>query len=556
MSKLGDLLMQKNLITAAQLQAAIEESRRRGEAIGKTLIRLGFINDAQLLSVLGQQLGMPFCASLKDRDVAPAVIAAVPFKFVWHYKIMPLALADKVLTIAVSDPMEIWSMEDLKLHLGFSIERVLATEKEILSAIRQYYGFGAETVADILTQQAAAAPRPRAESAEIEDLGKDTPQDRSVITLVNQLLSEAINARATDVHLEPFRDQLRVRQRIDGVLYNMNLPEQAKYLIDEMVSRIKILAGLNVVEKRLPQDGRAIVRVGERQADLRVSVIPALYGEGVVIRILPVNRLFDVTELGFFPEDLRLIGTVLQRPHGILFLTGPTGSGKTTTLYAFLNQLNKESVKIITVEDPVEYELKGIMQIPVRPDIGFTFGQALRSILRHDPDIMMIGEVRDFDTAELAIRMALTGHQILSTLHSNDAAGGAPRLLDIGIEPYLVASSVNAFLSQRLVRRICPECRREHPAQDKLPEIFRQGAVFQGKGCEACGAIGYRGRTVIYEILTVTDSVQELILQKASSVRIEQQALREGFRPLREIGVAKVRQGITTPEEVVEVTQW
>ena len=554
MAKIGEILVAKGLITAEQLESAMEESRRSGLVLGKALVKMRLLSEMELLSSLGEQLGITFYPSLKTFAVADNVIEAVPVKFVWHYKIMPLKLENNLLTIAVSDPMEIWSMEDIKLHLGFNVERVLATEKEVLGAIREYYGFGADTVEKILEQDLM-----KEESAEkidaIDDL-EQSAQAVSVIKLVNQVLSEAVMSRATDIHIEPYRDKVRVRQRIDGVLYDMNVSDQMKHLYRAIVSRVKILSGLNVVEKRVPQDGRAIIKVQERQVDLRISIIPCIYGEGVVIRILPVHQLFNLAELGFFPDDCKRIEELMRKPHGILFLTGPTGSGKTTTLYACLSRLNSDKVKIITIEDPVEYELQGIMQIQVKPQVGLSFANAFRSILRHDPDIMMVGEVRDFETAELAIRTALTGHFIFSTLHTNDVASGATRLMDIGIEPYLLTSSVNAFISQRLVRMICPNCKQERKDKRALPAEFQDMTVYEGRGCDSCKGIGFMGRTVIYEIIDIDSNIQPLILKKASSDQIKQKAQQLGMKTIRDVGIEKVRAGITTPEEVLQVTDW
>jgi type II secretion system protein E len=556
MSKIGELLIQKGVITPKQLEAALAESKKTGEIIGRTLVRLKFVTQEQLLETLASQLGLSYYPSLKETSIASEVIKQVPAKFVWYYKFMPLKIKGKTLTIAVSDPLAVWLMEDLKLHLGYDVERVLATEDEILTAIRRHYGIGAETVEEILTQDTTAVERQKVKEKEeqIEDLEKSA-QDASVIKLVNQILTEAVSSRATDIHIEPFRDRIKVRYRIDGILYDMRVPEQIKYLHQAVVSRIKILSNLNVVEKRLPQDGRAIIKIQDRQVDLRISIIPSIYGENVVIRILPMNMLFNLEDLGFMPAELKIMEELTKKPHGIIFLTGPTGSGKTTTLYACLSKLNKDAVKIITIEDPVEYELSGVMQIQIRPEIGFTFANALRSILRHDPDIMMVGEVRDLETAELAIRTSLTGHLIFSTLHTNDAPSGATRLLDIGIEPFLVASSVNAFISQRLVRLICPACKEELADKDMIPDTFKKMKLYHGKGCESCKFIGYKGRTAINEIMIVSESIKELILAKASASQIKKKAQEEGFKTLRDAGIDKVKQGLTTLEEVLRVTE-
>jgi type II secretory ATPase GspE/PulE/Tfp pilus assembly ATPase PilB-like protein len=554
MAKIGELLLQNGLITAQQIALALNESKKAGEMIGETLVRLNFITRKQLLEALAEQLGLSYYPSLKDISVSNDVIRVVPAKFVWYYKFMPLKIKGKTLTIAVSDPLAVWPMEDLKLHLGYDVERVLATEEEIMLAVRRYYGIGAETVEEILTQGNVSIEQQKIKEERIEDLEKSV-QDASVIKLVNQILSEAVSSRSTDIHIELYRDRVRVRYRIDGVLYDMRLPEQIKYLQSAVVSRIKILSNLNVVEKRLPQDGRAIIKIQDKQVDLRISVIPSIYGENVVIRILPVHLLFNLEDLGFDPEDFKKMEELMLKPHGVVFLTGPTGSGKTTTLYACLSKLNKDAVKIITIEDPVEYELAGIMQIQVKPEVGFTFANALRSILRHDPDIMMVGEVRDLETAELAIRTSLTGHLIFSTLHTNDAPSGATRLLDIGVEPYLVASSVNVLISQRLVRLICPTCKEEMRDKEFLPDVFKNMKTYYGKGCENCKFIGFKGRTAIYEILIVNEDIKELILHKAPAYQIKKKAQESGFITLREAGIEKVRLGITTPEEVMRVTE-
>jgi len=557
MPKIGDILIKRGLITQEQMDLALKESMRSGgEVIGKTLVRLKFITQEQLLKVLAEQLGLVFHHSLKDILVSLDVIKAVPAKFVWHYKFMPLLMKGNSLTIAVSDPLAVWPMEDLKMHLGFSVERVLSTENEIEAMIRKYYGIGAETVEEIMSQDVAAPASisGRQKHEELQDLEKNA-EDASVIKLVNQIFTEAVASRATDIHIEVYQDRVRVRYRIDGILYDMRVPEQIRYLHQAIVSRIKIISSLNVVEKRLSQDGRAIIRIQDKQVDLRVSVIPTLYGENVVIRILPVHLLFILDDLGFSPQEREAMDILMKKPHGIVFMTGPTGSGKTTTLYACLYRLNKEGVKIITIEDPIEYELPGVMQIQVKPEIGMTFANALRSILRHDPDIMMVGEVRDLETAELAIRTALTGHLIFSTLHTNDACSGATRLLDIGIEPYLVASSVNAFISQRLVRLICPGCKTEMTSKEGIPEELMNSTVYYGKGCDQCNSIGYKGRTAIYEIMLVNEAIQELILKKASVLQILKKARENGFRTLRDSGIELIKKGLTTPEEVLRVTE-
>jgi type II secretory ATPase GspE/PulE/Tfp pilus assembly ATPase PilB-like protein len=553
MAKLGEVLIQKGIITPEQFEIVLRESQRSRELIGQTLVRLKFVTQEVLLSVLAEQLGLVYYPDLKSISIPAEVIKAVPAKFVHHYKFMPLKIIGKVLTVAISDPSAVWLVEDLKLHLGYDVERVLVTDEEISAAIRHYYGLGADTIDEILVQDKSAQKEP-SQLEEIEEVDRGA-QEASVIKLVNQILSEAVKANATDIHLEPFRNRVRVRYRIDGILYDMRLPEQIKFLHSSVISRMKILSNLNVVERRLPQDGRAIIKIQDKQVDLRISIIPSLYGESMVIRILPVHLLFSLDDLGLFPEDLKTIETLMHKPHGIIFLTGPTGSGKTTTLYTCLSKLNKDAVKIITIEDPIEYELSGITQLQVKPEIGLTFANTLRSVLRHDPDIMMIGEVRDLETAELAIRTSLTGHLIFSTLHTNDAASGATRLLDIGIEPYLVASSVNAFISQRLVRVICPFCKEEKKDKELLPDELKKTKIYQGKGCENCNFIGYKGRTAIYEILLVQEGIRELIVNKASVAQIRNRAKESGGLTLRDAGIKQIQLGITSPEEVFRVVE-
>ncbi|MCX5715095.1 MAG: GspE/PulE family protein, partial [Candidatus Omnitrophica bacterium] len=383
-----------------------------------------------------------------------------------------------------------------------------------------------------------------------------------IVKFVNQILSEAIKDRASDIHLEPFQDELRTRFRIDGILYDINTPETIKYFHPAIVSRIKIMSSLNIAERRLPQDGRFKIKVNDEELDLRVSIMPTAFGEAVHIRILSTRFFLELEKLGLLPEDLKIIETVIKRPHGIIFVTGPTGSGKTTTLYASLARINSSAIKIITIEDPVEYQLRGVNQVQVIPQIGFTFAAALRHMLRHDPDVMMVGEVRDYETAEIAIRAALTGHLVFSTLHTNDAAGAVTRLLDMGIEPFLVSSSLECLMAQRLVRTICQKCRVPVKAsQELLAQVGEIGKelkgmeFYEGKGCEACRFTGYHGRTGIHELLLVTEPIRELMLSHASSQQIKQKAISQGMRTLRQNGLEKAKSGITTLTEVVRVTQ-
>ena len=565
--RLGDIFVERGIIKPQELQIAVNEQQRTKKMLGQVLVDMGMVTERKLLDVLAEQQGVAY-VELKDINIDEKVIRSVPAKFVWHYKVMPISIEDNVLTIAISNPFDLWPVDDLEAHLGFRVEKVLATSGDILEAIRKYYGVGADTIEKILSVNSETKGSKFAEMTDkIEDLEKMS-ESASIIKLVNQILKQAINDRATDIHMEVFREDLTLRYRIDGILYDTQVSDDIKYLYPAIISRIKVMSGLDIVEKRLPQDGRAKVKIGNTEYELRTSVIPTLSGENVVIRILPTTMLFDIANLGILKKDLETLERLIKTPNGIIFVTGPTGSGKTTTLYACLSRLNTRQRKILTIEDPIEYELKGISQTQINPKIGLSFAKILRSMLRHDPDVMMVGEVRDFETAEVTIQTALTGHLVFSTIHTNDAASGITRLIDIGIEPYLIASSVQAFIAQRLVRVICPKCKTEDTQQmvemkdkieadlkdmfKKLPSKIR---VFKGNGCKACNNTGYAGRIGIYEILLVGAEIKKLILQKVSSDMIKDKAVELGMRTLRQDGWEKVLEGITTPEEVIRVTQ-
>ena len=553
MATLTEILIKEDLITEENLNLALEKQKGTSKPLRKILVEMGFIKERELLKALAEQMHMPFYHDLGDDKILSNAVERVPIKLVTLYNFMPLKFEEDVLTIAISDPFDVWLTQGIKNELHCELRRVLSPNEEIKMAINKYYGVSADTVDRILDEKAVEEKRPSKDEV-IEDVG-GTAQDNSVIKLVNQILSEAISARATDIHLEPYRDSVRIRQRIDGVLYSVKIPEEMRYLYSAMVSRIKIISGLDVVERRLPQDGRVKIKVKEEETELRISVIPSSFGESVVIRILPTRFLMDFVSLGFSHEDLESFRKIIRKPHGIIFLTGPTGSGKTTTLYAALTEMNSEKVKIITLEDPTEYELRGISQIQINPKIGFSFAAALRSILRHDPDIIMVGEVRDSETAELAIRSSLTGHLVFSTLHTNDAASGAVRLLDMGIEPYLVASSVEAFISQRLVRLICPQCKEKVSPARALLDYNLGEFVYEGKGCEHCNFTGFFGRAVIYEILIINEDIKKLIIDRVSSDEIRKKGYSLGMKSLKESGLEKIRQGLTTVGEVMRVVE-
>jgi len=461
--------------------------------------------------------------------------------------------------LAVTDPLDIHTLDDLKLLLGFEIKPVLAGEKDILEAISRYYGVGADTLEQIVSEKSSGIDL--AGSVEkTEDL-ESMAEDASIIKFVNQIMTQALAERASDIHIEPFENELRVRMRVDGILYDTPIPPTIKYFHQAIVSRVKIMANLNIAERRLPQDGRIKVRLQDSELDLRVSILPTSFGEAVHIRVLSSVFFLELEKLGFTDDDLNKIAQVIKKPHGIIFVTGPTGAGKSTTLYASLAKINSSSIKIITVEDPVEYQLRGIAQIQVLPKIGLTFATGLRSILRHDPDVIMVGEVRDSETAEVAIRASLTGHLVFSTLHTNDAAGGVTRLIDMGVEPFLISSSLECLIAQRLVRLVCPNCKVSYQVTKEALRDFNLGKeqenieIFKGKGCSLCKFSGYKGRTGIHEVMLMNNALREMVIQKASSQQIKKKAIECGMRTLRQDGWDKIAKGLTTVEEVLRVTQ-
>lgn len=557
---IGDILVKKGIITPEQLEKGLEEQEKTGAFICTSLVKLDFAAEEQVFKALSEKLNIPY-VKLKEIHIDPLVVQKVPAKFASHYKIIPLEFKDNSLVIAMADPLDVRILDDIRLLLGLEVKGVLASELEIQESIRKHYGVGAETLEGIISQQDARQEL-RMDREKAEDLD-GLAEDASIVKFVNQILSEAVRERATDIHLEPFQDELRTRFRIDGILYDINIPEAIKYFHPAIVSRIKIMGHLNIAERRLPQDGRIKIKVNQQELDLRISTLPTAFGEAMHLRILSSQEFLELGKLGLCLQDLKILETVIKKPHGIIFVTGPTGSGKSTTLYAALAHINSAAVKIITVEDPIEYQLKGINQIQVAPKIGLSFATGLRHMLRHDPDVMMVGEVRDFETAEIAIRAALTGHLVFSTLHTNDAAGAITRLLDMGIEPFLVASSLECLIAQRLVRVICPKCKvAVKPAQKIFEEMLKniefdplKQKIYEGKGCEDCRFTGYRGRTGIHEVLVVNQPIRELILNHAFSQQIKRKAISQGMRTLRYSGLQKVLSGITTYTEVVRVTQ-
>lgn len=561
--KAYQILLDAQKLPAADLERVFKEAETAKQSFSQLLVKQGLIKESELLQLYSESLGIPY-VSLRDLKVDPEVFEKVPVKFAWYYLFFPFARKNNKLSIAVSRLVDVNFLDEVRFGLGMDIETVLAPAAEIEEMLRKHYGLGADTVDKILAQNLPVSG-PSAQSlttgTEIEDLEK-LADTASVIQLVNQIILDGCRKGASDIHLEPYRGKVRVRYRIDGVLKESPVPAEMRSFFPAMLSRIKIMANLNIVEKRLPQDGKARVKAQDQNLDLRISSIPTPHGESLVIRILPGKMIRTLEDLGFGEGQLESFREMLTKPHGIIFVTGPTGSGKSTTLYAGLSFLNTGEKKVITIEDPVEYELEGTTQIQVSPDVGLTFAAGLRSVLRHDPDIMMIGEVRDLETADIAIRVALTGHLILSTLHTNDAASGVTRLLDIGVEPYLVASSVNAFIAQRLVRVICPKCKKEDPsAVPAVKETIRRElglpetetiTLYRGTGCDACGRSGYSGRVAIYEILPVTQEISRLIFERVQADEIKRSACLNGMETLRRQGWKKVLQGVTTPEEVIE----
>jgi len=556
-SPLGQLLVKEKIITEQQLQIALDEQKKTKELLGVALMRLGFVDEELIyLPVLAAQLGVEF-VNLKIAQISKEAISKISAKVAEHYQVMPVEYKDGVLTVAVNRPLDIRLLDDLAVICKTRITPALASTKDVAEAIRKHYGLGADTI-DQMMQSTSFKEKKQETPVSLEELDSEA----SIAKFINQLLLEAHQKQATDIHIEPFVDELKVRYRIDGVLYDAKAPSNIKHFKDAISSRIKVMSNLNIAEKRLPQDGRFKLQAAGVNLDLRVSFLPTPFGESVVIRLLSSSNLYRMADLGLVQSEEEILNGLIQKPHGIIFLTGPTGSGKTTTLYSCLSRVNTVDKKIITIEDPVEYQLKGITQIQIHPQIGLTFAAGLRSMLRHDPDIMMVGEVRDTETAEITIQVALTGHLVFSTLHTNDAASAVARLMDMGVEPYLISSSVLCFIAQRLVRLLCPHCKEPTLITNEMLKEFsvrkediKGLIVYEAKGCEACHFTGYQGRHGIFEFLIMSEDIRNLILQKATSTQIHAKALQSGMKTLRQSGWEKITQGLTSPSEVIRVTQ-
>jgi type IV pilus assembly protein PilB len=573
-SKLGDLLVKESLISQQQLKEALEYQRVNGGRLGNCLIKLGFVTDDEITAILSRQYGVP-SINLSFFDVDPSIVKLIPIETAQKYQILPLSRVGSTLTIAMIDPTNVFAMDDIKFMTGFNIEPVVASETAIREAIDKYYGSThaielKKVMEDIAiidqkmegddTSLELAAEEEAIDLEGLEQAAEEAP----IIKLVNLILSSALKRGASDIHIEPYEKEFRVRYRIDGMLYNiMNPPLKLK---DAITSRIKIMAKLDISEKRLPQDGRIKIKMKNegkvKDLDFRVSVLPTLYGEKVVLRLLDKdNLMLDMTRLGFEPESLKKFENAILKPYGMVLVTGPTGSGKTNTLYSSIAQLNKIDTNVMTAEDPVEFNIPGINQVQMKEQIGLNFAAALRAFLRQDPNIILVGEIRDFETAEIAIKAALTGHLVLSTLHTNDAPSTISRLMNMGIEPFLVATSVHLICAQRLIRRICKECKEEvsTPQQTLVdagfsPTEAKKINTYRGKGCPMCNGTGYKGRVGLYEVMEVGDELRELVLIGASSLELKKKAVEHGMITLRASGLQKLRDGVTTLEEVLRET--
>jgi type IV pilus assembly protein PilB len=565
--RLGELLVRENLISLQQLQHAQEEQRKAGGRLGYNLTKLGYIEESELTAFLSKQYGVP-AINLSEFEIDQEVIRLVPKEVAEKHQVIPVNRAGASLIVAMADPSNIFAIDDLKFLTGYNIEVVVASDGAIRESIEKYYGGGAggdrqelnfdDVMAEFSEDEIDVADGE--DEVNVVDLERSA-EDAPVVKLVNLILIDAIKKGASDIHVEPYEKDFRVRYRIDGVLYEMMKPPLK--LRNSITSRVKIMSKLDIAERRLPQDGRIKLKLGKgREMDYRVSVLPTLFGEKIVLRLLDKGNLqLDMTKLGFEPKPLASFKTAIKRPYGMCLVTGPTGSGKTTTLYSALSELNKSTHNITTAEDPVEYNLHGINQVQMNDDIGLNFAAALRSFLRQDPNIIMVGEIRDFETAEIAIKAALTGHMVLSTLHTNDAPSTISRLLNMGIEPFLVTASVNLILAQRLARKICNDCKGPIDVPETaLVEIQVKAQdvgtfqVYKGAGCGTCSDTGYKGRIALYEVMEFKEELKEFVINGASAAELKAEAIRLGMQTLRMSAVNKFKEGMTTIEEVTRVS--
>ena len=560
---LGEILKERGLLNDKQLEEALEKQKEDGQLLGQVLINSGFAKEEDILKSLGEQTSMP-SVNLNELEINRDVIDRVSASIARIYKIMPISWEDNTLTVAMADPMNVYTLDDLRFMLGCEMKGAVSTEEAVNKAIERYYGAEMESMGDLLEQIGQEGAITEIEEGEgetdvqqLQQLAEQAP----VVKLLNLVLMEAIKNRASDIHFEPFEDQFKIRYRVDGALYEMVPPP--KHLSLALTSRIKVMSNLDIAERRLPQDGRIQLDMGGREVDLRISTLPTVFGESVVMRVLDRSVvMLALDQVGMSPDDLGRFEQLIRKPNGIILATGPTGCGKTTTLYSALKILNSPDVKIITTEDPVEYNIPGIMQVQIKESIDLTFAKCLRHILRQDPDIILVGEIRDLETAEIAIQSSLTGHLVLSTLHTNDAPSTISRLIDMNIEPFLITSTLEAVLAQRLVRTICQNCKEPYqPDETQLNEIglsveeAADKTFYRGRGCDLCDKRGYKGRTGIFELLIMNEDIRVLIIEKAPAKDIREKAGEHGMRMMREDGVEKIYQGITTIEEVVKATQ-
>jgi len=567
--RLGEILLKESLITQDQLDKALEFQRSNGGKLGSCLTKMGFITDDDITGVLSRQYGVP-SINLKYYEIDPIVIKLIPQDTALRYQVVPLSRVGSVLTIAMTDPTNVFAMDDIKFMTGFNVEPVVASESAIAEAITRFYGGGQsnhEELSNLMKdlvdddqELELATDEQELDATALERAAEEAP----IIKLVNLILTDSLKRGASDIHVEPYENEMRVRFRVDGVLQTvMNPPLKLR---DAMTSRMKIMAKLDIAEKRLPQDGRIMIKFKadgkKKELDFRVSTVPTLYGEKIVLRLLDKENLrLDMTKLGFEAESLKKFERNILKPYGMVLVTGPTGSGKTNTLYSSVSRLNQVDTNIMTAEDPVEFQLAGINQVQMKEQIGLNFAAALRAFLRQDPNIILVGEIRDFETAEIAVKAALTGHLVLSTLHTNDAPSTISRLMNMGIEPFLVATSVNLICAQRLVRRICSNCKEELEVPEQAlidagysPEEVKTTKIYHGKGCTTCNKGGYKGRTGLYEVMEVNDELRELILVGASALELKKKAIEQGMITLRRSGLIKVAAGMTTMEEVLRET--
>ena len=552
---IGEDLIKRGIINSTQLEHAVS-ARKPSERTEHCLVRLGIIKERDYLKIYSEQLSIPL-VDLSEIQIDIELLREMPSKVVHRDRVIPIDRHNGTIRVATNNPFNLYAFDELRMLMGAKIETVLATGEEIARVIKEHYGVGGQTVESMIGDSAVEVVAGM--DPENADLIEQA-QEATVVKLVNEILLEAIRDRASDIHIEPHENDLKIRYRIDGVLHTTNVPPEIRRFQAAIVSRIKILSNLNIAEKRLPQDGGFKIKAQNRDIDLRVSIIPTAFGGAVVMRILDKqSALMSLQDLGMMGDALQGMNHIISQPYGIILVTGPTGSGKTTTLYAALNAIRNDAIKILTVEDPIEYYLDGIQQMQIKPHIGLTFASGLRSFLRHDPDVILVGEIRDLETAEVAINASLTGHLVFSTLHTNDAVTATTRLLDMGVEPFLVSSAISGVLAQRLVRKLCDDCREEYtPDPVDIPpdcEFERGQKFYRAVGCRECRHSGYRGRLGIFELLMIDDDMRDMVVQRKSAGDILRVARKKGLKLMREDGWAKVRKGVTTIDEVVRVTK-